>query len=392
MAKLTLQDVDVSGKRVLMRVDFNVPVDSEGKINDDTRIRLAMPSIRYVISEGGKLILMSHFGRPKGERKPEFSLSPIAKRLSAILNHPVTLAPDCIGDEVEALVAGMKPGDVLLLENLRFYPEEAKPKEDHAFAGKLAKLGDIYVNDAFGAAHRKHSSTYFICDSFPGKCVAGFLVEKEINYLSGALSNPKRPFYAIVGGAKISTKIGVLEALADKVDGMFIGGAMAYTFYLAMGIKVGASLVDNEHIVTAKALLDRGVKIWLPIDSVIAESIESGGQSKVVEKIPEGWMGLDIGPKTVKEWESACLDAKTIFWNGPVGVFEVEAFQHGTFELARFIAKLSATTIVGGGDSTSAINKLGLIDRFDHVSTGGGASLEYIEQGHLPAIDKLSDK
>lgn len=394
--KLTLQDIDIEGKRVLMRVDFNVPLDERGNIRDDSRIRLSLPSIRYTLSQGGRLVLMSHLGRPKGVKESALSLSVCAKRLSDILDMPVEIAPDCVGGEVENRVNRLKSGEALLLENLRFYHAESDPESDPNFAKQLGKLGDVYVNDAFGTAHRKHSSTYFVCDSIPGAHVAGFLMERELEYLSGALENPKRPFYAIIGGAKVSSKIGVLQSLSKQVDCLYIGGAMAYTFLKVQGHPVGNSYVDEEHIEIAEKLLEccetANVCVHLPIDHVVAKGIDDISGAHITGEIPDGMMGLDIGRETLRLWEEQFHDAGTIFWNGPVGVFEKNPFKVGTCELATYLSESRATTIVGGGDSVAAINAMGLSGQFSHISTGGGAALELIEKGSLPAIEKLDDK
>ena len=397
--KLSLKDLDVKNKKVLMRVDFNIPLTKEGGIADDTRIRESLPSIQYVINHGGALILMSHLGRPKGKKSPEFSLAPCAKRLSELLKMPVQFAPDCIGPGVEKMVSHLQPKQVLLLENLRFYAAEEEPEKDPSFAKKLASLGDIYVNDAFGTAHRAHASTAVIAQYFPHKAASGFLLEKEINFLGSAVSHPKHPFYAIIGGAKISTKMGVLESLLSKVDGLFIGGGMAYTFFKAQGISIGDSIHEDALLEKAKEFMEKcrkeKVSLWLPQDLVIAKEFKEDAESKVIPTksgIPSGWQGMDIGPATVKIWIEAFKNGQTVFWNGPLGVFEFPAFAKGTQEVAKALAQLKATTIVGGGDSVAAINNLGIANKFSHVSTGGGASLEYIEFGHLPGIDALSDK
>jgi phosphoglycerate kinase len=394
MAKIvTVSDLDVANKRALVRVDFNVPMDKEGRITDDTRIVASLPTIKYIIENKGKAILVSHLGRPKGI-SPEFTLAPCAKRLSELLQQPVKMASDCIGSQVHAQVLAMKPGEVLLLENVRFYPAEEKPDFDPTFAEKLAALADLYVNDAFGTAHRAHSSTTTVAKYFPGKSAAGFLLEKEINFLGSALKDPKRPFIAIIGGAKVSTKIGVLQALCKKVDALLIGGGMAYTFLKAQGISIGDSLVENEMLETAKEILQSGCKIYLPRDIVAATAFHPDATRKsfdIPEGIPAGYQGMDIGEKTLKEWSELVKQAKTILWNGPVGVFEMKPFAKGTLGLANAISEVKgAITIVGGGDTVAAIQEAGLTDRFTHVSTGGGASLEYVEFGTLPGIDALS--
>ncbi len=398
MTKLQLQDLDLKGKKVLMRVDFNVPLDKDGTISDDTRLRESLPSIEHIVKAGGSVILMSHLGRPKGV-DPQFSLKPCAAALSKLLNQSVLMADDCIGEKVEKMAHDIKPGQILLLENLRFYPAEEKPSTDPSFAQKLASLGDIYVNDAFGTAHRSHSSTAIIARFFPGKAASGLLLQKEIRFLDSLISSAKRPFYAIIGGAKISTKMGVLKSLLSKVDGIFIGGGMAYTFYKAQGIKIGNSIHEEDQISTAleflKECAEKKVSLWLPSDTLIADAFSNDANTKIVsssEGIPEGWQGMDIGPKTIDTWKKALQGAGTIFWNGPLGVFEFSRFAEGTEQIARTLSALNATTVVGGGDSVAAINKLGLSSKFSHVSTGGGASLEFIEYGHLPGIDALTDK
>lgn len=400
MGKLSIKDLDFQGKRALMRVDFNVPFDKEGNISDDTRIRAALPSIQWVLDHGGSVVVMSHLGRPKGEKKPEFTLKPCADRLNELLGGRVTFAPDCIGPEVEKMASALKSGEVLLLENLRFYAAEEKPDTDPSFAEKLSKLGDLYINDAFGTAHRKHSSTATVAQYFPGKAAAGFLMQKEIDFLGKALlDNPKRPFYAIIGGSKISSKMGVLKSLATKVDGIFIGGGMAFTFFKVQGLTIGNSIHEDDLLDEAKNFLSfcetKGVKVFLPTDLVIADAFDEKAQTKIIstkEGIPEGWQGMDIGPATLKEWEKTLTGGHTIFWNGPLGVFEMPPFSKQTNGLAKVLAGMDATTIVGGGDSVAAINKLKLGQQFSHLSTGGGASLEFIEYGHLPGIDVLSDK
>lgn len=400
MTKLSIKDLDMQGKRVLMRVDFNVPFDKDGNISDDTRILAALPSIKWVLAHGGSVVLMSHLGRPKGEKRPEFSLKPCADRLNALLSGCVTFAPDCVGSEVEKLAKNLKPGGVLLLENLRYYKAEEKPETDPSFAEKLSKLGDLYVNDAFGTAHRKHSSTATVAEYFPGKAAAGFLMQKEIDFLGKALlDNPKRPFYAIIGGSKVSSKMGVLKSLASKVDGIFIGGGMVFTFFKVQGLNIGNSIHEDDLLEEAKKFLtfcnEKGIKVYLPIDLVIADAFKEDARTKIISVnagVPDGWQGMDIGPDTIQEWEKVLTGGQTIFWNGPLGVFEMAPFAKQTNALAKVLAGMQATTIVGGGDSVAAINKLHLGEKFTHLSTGGGASLEFIEYGHLPGIDALSDK
>jgi phosphoglycerate kinase len=398
MRKLQLSDLDLKGKKVLIRVDFNVPQNPDGTIADETRIRESLPTIQYALNAGAAVILMSHLGRPKGKRDPQFSLAPCATALSHLLNRPVAMAPDCIGSETAALAHNLKPGQVLLLENLRFYPAEEKPELDPTFAKQLASLADLYVNDAFGTAHRAHASTATIASNFPHKAAAGILLQKEIDFLLPLVTHPLRPFYALIGGAKISSKIGVLSALAEHVDALFIGGAMAYTFFKAQGIDIGNSLCELDQLETAQALIEKcavkKIPLHLPIDQLISTSLSPSSPTEVTpttQAIPAGWQGVDIGPKTAASWKTALQSAATIFWNGPVGIFEIAPFAQGTQAIAQTLAHLQATTIVGGGDSVSAINQLGLASRFTHLSTGGGASLEFLEQGHLPGIDALSN-
>ncbi|HXF28775.1 MAG TPA: phosphoglycerate kinase [Chlamydiales bacterium] len=391
MATPTVRNLDLKGKRVLIRVDFNVPVDKQGNITDDSRIQAAIPTIEYVIKNGGTAILMSHFGRPKA-KMPEYSLQPCAERLSQLLGKSVVMAPDCIGKQVEELCQKSRPGDVIVLENLRFYPAEEKPELDPSFAKNLAKLGDQYVNDAFGSAHRAHSSVVTIVQYFPKNAAIGFLIEKEIAFLGNALKNPKRPFFAIIGGAKVSTKIGVLRTLLSKVDALFIGGAMAYTFMKADGILIGKSLFEPEFVETAKALMaeckQKKIPLYLPIDIVAATAIDENAPSQVFEgAIGTDFEGLDIGPKTIDLWTKALVQAKTVLWNGPVGVFEIKKFAVGTEAIALCLAHLKdAITIAGGGETAASIQQLDLENAFTHISTGGGASLEYIEKGALPGI------
>jgi phosphoglycerate kinase len=389
MNKLDLRDLSLKGQRVLMRVDFNVPLE-KGKISDDSRIRAAVPAIEYILNHGASLILMSHLGRPKGS-EPEFSLKPCGERLSELLKKPVQMATDCIGPVVESMASKLQPGQILLLENLRFHSGEEAPGQDPSFAASLAKLGTCYVNDAFGTAHRAHASTAAITRFFPGKSAMGFLMEKEIVALSPLLSNPSRPFYAIMGGAKISSKIGVIKTLLKKVDGLFIGGGMFFTFLKADGIEVGKSICEDP--IAVRDLPKE--KLHLPIDIVIADRFSNDADKQIImarNGIPEGWQGMDIGPKTISEWSKLLPKAATLFWNGPLGVFEMENFAKGTRAIAELLAKSKAKTIVGGGDSIAAIEQMGLAKEFTHLSTGGGASLEFIEFGHLPGIDALSER
>jgi phosphoglycerate kinase len=394
MDKKTIEKVDLKGKRVFIRADFNVPLDENGNITDDGRIRSTLPTINYALDNGAKVILASHLGRPKGKPNPKYSLAPVALRLNRLLNKEVKFAKDCIGPDVEHLVQGMRPGDVLLLENLRFHAEEEK--NDEGFSKALAAFTDVYVNDAFGTAHRAHASTYGIT-KFVKQSVAGFLMKKEIDYLQKAVANPVRPFVAILGGAKVSGKIGVIENLKDKVDKVIVGGAMAFTFNKAWGDEVGNSLVEPDMLETAMRIRnnarDKGVKFYLPVDFVVAENMNDGAETKIVtsQEIPKGWVGLDIGPATVRLFAEAIQDAKTIIWNGPMGMFEKDAYSRGTFAVARAVADAYATTIVGGGDTDVAVHKAGVSDSITFISTGGGASLELLEGKELPGLAALTD-
>ena len=393
MAKKTVADVDVKGKRVLMRVDFNVPLEGS-RITDDRRIQQALPTIRSVLDRGGRLILMSHLGRPKGGPEPKYSLKPAADRLRELLKKDVKFANDSIGPEVEKLASELKDGDVLLLENLRFHKEEEK--NDPNFARQLAKLGDVYVNDAFGTAHREHASTFGAAQALGGKPrVIGSLIQKELKFLGDAVANPKRPFVAILGGAKVSDKINVIEQLLGKADTLLIGGAMAYTFFLAQGKEVGKSLVERDKVDLARQLLAKaGGKIKLPVDTVVSDKMSDDAVTKVVEgNIPSDLEGFDIGPKTRELYKAEVAKAKTIIWNGPMGVFEKKPFAEGTRAIAQAVAeataKSGAISIIGGGDSAAAIEQMGLADKVSHVSTGGGASLEFLENGHFSTLDIL---
>src|SRR3954465_136809 len=393
MAKKTVADVDVKGKRVLMRVDFNVPVE-DGKITDDRRIAQALPTIKDVVNRGGRLILMSHLGRPKKGPEPKFSLKPTVDRLSQLLGRSVQFATDSIGPDVEKQANALKDGEVLVLENVRFHPQEEK--NDPAFAKQLAKLGDVYVNDAFGTAHREHGSTFGAAQMLAGKPrVIGYLIQKELKFLGDAISNPKRPFVAILGGAKVSDKIEVIKQLLGKADTVLIGGAMAYTFFLAQGKSVGKSLVEKDKVDLAKELLAQaGGKIKLPVDTVISDKMTDDAVTKVVEgNIPDDMEGFDIGPKTRAMYAAEIAKAKTVVWNGPMGVFEKKPFAEGTRTVAQAVSdatsKHGATTIIGGGDSAAAIEQMGLADKVSHVSTGGGASLEFLESGHFSTLDIL---
>jgi phosphoglycerate kinase len=394
--KLKLEDLPLKGKKILMRVDFNVPM-KEGKIIDDSRIRACLPSIKLILKKLASVILISHLGRPEGKKNSNFSLQPVAKQLSELLHHEVLFSPDCIGKETEARVQKLHPKEVLLLENLRFYPAEEDPKSDPSFAKKLASYADFYVDDAFGAAHRSHASITEVPKYFPSKAAAGCLLQKEISFLGSLLEKPKSPFFAIIGGAKLSSKMGIVLKLLEKVDRLFLGGGMAYTFLKAEGLSIGDSIVENDMIPKIQALLKKKElreKIRLPVDLVIADSFKNEAGSQVISistGILEKWQGMDIGPRTCQQWEKELQTASTIFWNGPVGVYEFPKFSTGTQTIAKALANLHATTIVGGGDSLAAIEKLHLSNRFTHLSTGGGASLELLEFGHLPGIDALSD-
>ncbi|NOY05315.1 MAG: phosphoglycerate kinase [Chlorobi bacterium] len=397
MKKLTVRDIDVEGRKVLVRVDFNVPI-KDGIITDDTRVRASLPTISYLLEHGAAVILMSHLGRPKGKVVPEMSLEPVARRLEELLGCPVVMADDCVGSAVEEKAAALQPGDVLLLENLRFHAGEEK--NDPGFAEKLAALGDVYVNDAFGTAHRAHASTEGVT-RFMSVSVAGFLMEKEIDYLSRAIADPERPYTAILGGAKISGKIDVIQHLLDKVDTMLVGGGMMFTFLKARGYGVGASLVEEDRLDMARSILERvereAINFVLPVDTIAAEAFSETAKSVTVpiEAIPAGWIGLDIGPETIELFRVEIAKSKTIVWNGPMGVFEMEPFAAGTRAVAEALAEATrngATTIVGGGDSAAAITKLGLQNAVSHVSTGGGASLEFLEGKTLPGVAALTDK
>ncbi|OHB28942.1 MAG: phosphoglycerate kinase [Desulfuromonadaceae bacterium GWC2_58_13] len=393
--KVTVKDLDLKGKRVFCRVDFNVPLDDSRNITDDTRIVAALPTIRYIIENGGKLILASHLGRPKAQVNPKYSLAPVAPYLAALLGSKVTMAPDCIGPAVEQLVAAMRDGDVLLLENVRFYAGEEK--NDPVFSAKLAELADVYVNDAFGTAHRAHASTEGVARIL-APAAAGFLMEKELRYLGQALADPKRPFVAVLGGAKVSDKITVIENLLGKVDTLIIGGGMAYTFLKSQGIAIGKSLVEEDRIDLARDLVTKakakGVRLLLPCDHVLAAEFKADAPATVSEgvDIPTGMMALDIGPKSIATYTAALKDAATVVWNGPMGVFEFAAFATGTMAIAKTLAESDALSIIGGGDSVAAVNQSGLEDRMTHISTGGGASLEFLEGRELPGVTALTDK
>ncbi len=394
--KMTLEDIEVQGKRVLVRCDFNVPMDDEGNITDDRRIVSSLPTIKYLIENGAKVILMSHLGRPKGEANPKYSLAPVAKKLSELLNKDVIFAKDdkVVSDNVKEIVANMKEGDVVLLENTRFRKEEEKNEE--SFAKELASLGDLYINDAFGTSHRAHASNVGVSNWLPS--AVGYLVEKEISIMGKALENPERPFVAILGGAKVSDKIGVIKNLLNKVDTILIGGGMAYTFLKAQGYEIGKSILEEDKLDLANELLKeaekRGVKLLLPVDVVVAKEFKNDTEFKTVsvENIPADMMGMDIGEETIKLFTEEIKKAKTIVWNGPMGVFEMENFKKGTYAIARAMAESDAITIVGGGDSAAAVEKAGFAEKMTHISTGGGASLEFLEGKELPGIAAISDK
>ncbi|MDD5722426.1 MAG: phosphoglycerate kinase [Syntrophales bacterium] len=387
-----INEIDIKGKRVLCRFDFNVPLDDNLHITDDRRIKAALPTINYALDEDAKVIIISHLGRPKGARVESFSLAPVAKRLSRLLGKEVALAKDCVGDDVERLIQGMEPRCVIMLENLRFHKEETENSPD--FASKLACYGDVYVDDAFGNAHRSHASNVGIT-KFAKVCCAGFLMKKELNYFGTTLEDPLRPFVAIVGGSKVSGKLEALANLIKKVDKMIIGGGLAFTFLKAMGYEVGTSLVEDNLISTARRSLkiakERGVKLYLPVDCVIAEKAEPKAVTKIVpiQEIDPNWMGLDIGPATIALFREVLTDAKTIMWNGPMGVFEIDAFSMGTFSMVHAVAQSHALTIVGGGDTDVAVHRTGESDSITYISTGGGASLELLEGKTLPAVDAL---
>lgn len=390
MNKKTVKDIDLKGKRVFMRVDFNVPM-ADGKVTDDKRIKAALPTIQYVLEQGASVLLASHLGRPKGGPSPEFSLKAASEALAALLGKPVQMAPDCVGPEVEALAKALQPGDVLMLENTRFHAGEEK--NDLDLAKQMAALADVYVNDAFGSAHRAHSSTEGIARFLPA--VSGFLMEQELEYLGRAVANPEHPYVAILGGAKISDKILVVETLLSKCDKLIIGGGMANTFLAAKGLNMQDSLVEEASLETAKSILANvGDKFVLPVDAVVADKFDAEAASQVVDvdKIPAGWRMLDVGPKTLDLYRAVLADAKLVVWNGPVGVFEFPKFAEGTFALAKLLAESSATTVIGGGDSASAVKKAGVAKQMTHVSTGGGASLEFLEGKELPGVAALNDK
>jgi phosphoglycerate kinase len=392
--KLSIKDLDISGKRVFIRADFNVPLDENLNITDDRRIRSALPTINYAIDEGSRVILASHIGNPKGRSDTRFTLASVARRLQRLVKKEVTFIPDCIGKKVEDTVNSMSDGDIVLLENLRIHAEEEANSEE--FSKSIANLADFYVNDAFGATHRRHASIVGITKFLPS--AAGFLLQKEIEYLQGVVNHPVRPFVALLGGAKVSGKIDVIKNLEDKVDKVIVGGGMAYTFLKAMGYSIGDSLVENNMLELARdirtAVIEKGIKFYLPVDCVIAQSIEPGAETKLVttQEIPNGWKAVDIGPASVKLFSEALESAKTILWNGPMGVFEVDAFSRGTFSIAHSVADAYALTIVGGGDTDLAVGRAGVSESISFISTGGGAALELLEGKDLPGLVALTDK
>ena len=394
MNKKTVKDIDLRNKKVLVRCDFNVPYDENRVITDNRRIVAALPTINYLLENNCKVILCSHLGRPKGEVKPEFSLDIVAKELSRLLGKEVKLAKDVVGESAKELTDNMQNGDVVLLENVRF--EAGEEKNDPELSKKFASMAEIFVNDAFGTAHRAHSSTTGVADYLPA--VSGFLIEKELNFLGNALENPERPFMAILGGKKVSDKIGVIEALLEKVDTLLIGGAMAYTFFKAMGYSVGDSICEDDKLDLAKELMakaeSKGVKLMLPVDTKIGKEFDPNTESKTVKcsEIPDGWQGFDIGEETIRLYSEELSKAKTVVWNGPLGLFEFEQFAVGTNEIAKALANIDAIKVIGGGDSAAAVEKAGLAEKFTHISTGGGASLEFLEGKKLPGIEALQDK
>ena len=394
MSKKTVRDIDLKGKKVFVRCDFNVPMDENQNITDNRRIVAALPTIKYLIEQNCRIILASHLGRPKGEVKPEFSLAPVAKELSKLLGQEVLMAKDVIGESAKSLAANLQEGQVMLLENVRFHREETDNAPE--FAKQLASMAEVFVNDAFGTAHRAHASTEGISHYLPS--VSGFLIEKELRFLGDALNNPERPFVAILGGAKVSDKIGVIDSLLEKVDTLMIGGGMAYTFFKAQGYEVGNSLCEPDKCELALSLMkkaeEKGVKFLLPVDTKVGKEFKPDTESKTVAwtEIPEGWEGFDIGEKTIEMFENELKTAKTVVWNGPLGLFELDQFAIGTNAIAHALAELDATTIIGGGDSAAAVEKAGLADRMTHISTGGGASLEFLEGKKLPGIECLQDK
>ena len=394
MNKKTIKDIDLKGKKVFVRCDFNVPMDENQNITDNTRIVAALPTIKYLLEQNCKLVLASHLGRPKGEFKPEFSLAPVAKELSKLLGREVIMAKDVIGEDAMTKAANLKEGEILLLENVRFHREETD--NDPEFSKKLASMAEVYVNDAFGTAHRAHASTTGIASYLPA--VSGFLIEKELQFLGNAVNNPERPFVAILGGAKVSDKIGVIDSLLEKVDTLMIGGGMAYTFFKAQGYDVGNSICEMDKLDLAKQAMEKakqkGVKLLLPVDTKVGKEYKPDTESKTVKytEIPDDWEGFDIGEETIKLFSDELKNAKTVVWNGPLGLFEFEQFAVGTNSIAKVLSEIDATTIIGGGDSAAAVKKAGLEDKMTHISTGGGASLEFLEGKKLPGIEALMDK
>jgi phosphoglycerate kinase len=388
----SIEEIGIEGKRLFLRVDFNVPLDKKGAVTDDTRIRAVLPTLNYALSKKAKVILASHLGRPKGQPDPQYSLAPVARRLSELLKKDVKLAPDCVGPEVEKMTAELKPGDILLLENLRFHKGEEK--NDPAFAQSLARLAEVYVNDAFAVSHRAHASVEGMTKSFKEKA-AGFLMKQELHYLGQVMENPTRPLVAVIGGAKVSGKLEVLQNLTPRVDKLIIGGGMAFTFLKSRGMEVGKSLVEDDLLKTAREILEaadkKGVQVFLPVDCVAADKMEASAQTKVVpvEKIPPAWMGLDIGPATIARFGEALQNAKTVLWNGPMGVFEMEPFSRGTMEMVRQIVKSGAVSVIGGGDTDLAVHKSGEAERISYISTAGGAFLELLEGKKLPGVEAL---
>lgn len=394
MNKKTVKDIDLKGKKVFVRCDFNVPMDGNGNITDNTRIVAALPTIKYLLEQNCKLILASHLGRPKGEFKPEYSLAPVAKELSKLLGKEVIMANDVVGEDATSKANNLKEEGILLLENVRFHKEETE--NDTEFSKKLASMAEVFVNDAFGTAHRAHSSTTGIASYLPA--VSGFLIEKELKFLGNAVNNPERPFVAILGGAKVSDKIGVIDSLLEKVDTLMIGGGMAYTFFKAQGYEVGNSICEMDKLDLAKSAMEKakqkGVKLMLPVDTKIGKEFKADTESKTVKytEIPADWEGFDIGAETIKMFSDELRNAKTVIWNGPLGLFEFDQFAIGTNEIAKVLSEIDATTIIGGGDSAAAVKKAGLEDKMTHISTGGGASLEFLEGKKLPGIEALMDK
>lgn len=394
MNKKTVKDIDLKGKKVFVRCDFNVPMDENRNITDNTRIVAALPTIKYLLEQNCKLILASHLGRPKGEFKPEYSLAPVAKELSKLLGKEVIMANDVVGEDATTKANNLKEGEILLLENVRFHKEETE--NDTEFSKKLASMAEVFVNDAFGTAHRAHSSTTGIATYLPA--VSGFLIEKELKFLGNAVNNPERPFVAILGGAKVSDKIGVIDSLLEKVDVLMIGGGMAYTFFKAQGYEVGNSICEMDKLDLAKSAMEKakqkGVKLMLPVDTKVGKEFKADTESKVVKytEIPSDWEGFDIGTETIKMFSDELRNAKTVIWNGPLGLFEFDQFAVGTNEIAKVLSEINATTIIGGGDSAAAVKKAGLEDKMTHISTGGGASLEFLEGKKLPGIEALMDK